>query len=150
MTVSAEIEDPRWTALEDAERVAQSCVAAALGQDPRSVHVLFTSDAAVRSLNRSFRGKDKPTNVLSFPSPAMPLPPGEVAHLGDIALAFETVASEAREQGKPLLNHASHLIVHGTLHLLGCDHETDTEAEAMEARERTILAGLGIPDPYLT
>ncbi|MFN3989040.1 MAG: rRNA maturation RNase YbeY [Erythrobacter sp.] len=118
------------------------------------VSILFTSDEEVHTLNRDWRGRDKPTNVLSFPmlerreleglgsdgSPVM---------LGDIALAYATCAREAAEKGVPLEHHAAHLIVHGLLHLAGHDHETsDAEAEAMEALEIAILAKLGIPDPY--
>ena len=110
--------------------------------------VVFTDDAHIRALNSGWRGKDKPTNVLSFPafpaSPGKPLPP----MLGDVVLASETVAAEALNEGKPLADHMTHLIVHGILHLIGYDHETDAEAEMMERAERRILAGLAIPDPY--
>lgn len=110
--------------------------------------LVFTDDAAIRTLNAEWRGKDKPTNVLSFPAfqvaPGDPLPP----MLGDIVLAYETVAREAGEENKPLENHITHLIIHGLLHLLGYDHETDEEAEEMEALERQALARLAIPDPY--
>jgi probable rRNA maturation factor len=104
----------------------------------------------MRRLNASFRGKDKPTNVLSFP--AAPPPPGmkgtESLFLGDLALGYETCAAEALAEGKSLRDHLSHLVVHGLLHLLGYDHETGVEAERMEGRERAILAALGIADPY--
>ncbi len=110
--------------------------------------LLFTDDEHIRVLNRDWRGKDKPTNVLSFPafeiSPGDPLPP----MLGDIAIAFETVSSESALEGKPFEHHLNHLIVHGFLHLLGYDHETDEEAEQMEGVERRVLARLAIPDPY--
>ncbi|RUY88365.1 rRNA maturation RNase YbeY [Mesorhizobium sp. M7A.F.Ca.CA.001.10.2.1] len=110
--------------------------------------LVFTDDAHVRGLNAGWRGKDKPTNVLSFPAfpfvQGGPLPP----MLGDIVLAAETVAREAALEDKPVENHITHLVIHGLLHLLGYDHETDTEAEAMEAVERTALARLAIPDPY--
>jgi probable rRNA maturation factor len=110
--------------------------------------VVFTDDARIRELNAGWRGKDKATNVLSFPAfpetKTGPLPP----LLGDIVLAAETVASEAVLESKPVENHISHLVVHGMLHLLGYDHETDAEAEEMEALERRILARLAIPDPY--
>jgi probable rRNA maturation factor len=99
-------------------------------------------------LNRIWRGKDAPTNVLSFPAPDMPTPPGEPKPLGDMALGFGSVAREAEEQGKPLRDHTLHLIVHGMLHLLGLDHQDDGEASAMEARETVILKGLGVPNPY--
>jgi probable rRNA maturation factor len=151
MNITCEVEDPRWGTLPDAEGVTVRCVSAALGGDGRSVNVLFTSDAEVRVLNRDFRGIDAPTNVLSFPAAAEQIAhDGDAIHLGDIALALETIEREAKEQGKPLLHHVSHLIVHGTLHLLGYDHDTDAAAEAMEAHETAILGRLGIPDPYLT
>lgn len=107
------------------------------------VVVLLTSDAAIQALNRDLRGRDRPTNVLSFPAHESAAP-----HLGDIALGLGTCAREASDQGKSLDAHVAHLVVHGTLHLLGHDHENDDEAEAMEALERTILAGLGVADPY--
>jgi probable rRNA maturation factor len=113
---------------------------------PAIIGVILTGDAEQRRLNRDFRGKDAPTNVLSFPI-GDAAPDGPVM-LGDVVLAFETVAREAGEQGKPLADHMRHLVVHGVLHLLGFDHETEGEAEIMEAREKEILAGLGVPDPY--
>lgn len=110
--------------------------------------LLFSDDAHIRVLNRDWRGQDQPTNVLSFPAfdtaPGDPLPP----MLGDVALAFETVSSEAALEQKPFDHHMIHLVVHGLLHLLGYDHEDDAEAEEMEALERRILARLAIPDPY--
>ena len=110
--------------------------------------IVFTDDAAIRTLNAQWREKDKPTNVLSFPAfpvaPGDPLPP----MLGDIVLAWETVMREAGLEEKPLGNHISHLVVHGLMHLLGYDHETDDEAEEMEELERRALARLAIPDPY--
>lgn len=110
--------------------------------------VIFIDDARIKDLNAGWRGKDKATNVLSFPAfpetKTGPLPP----LLGDIVLAAETVASEAALEGKPLDNHITHLVIHGLLHLLGHDHETDAEAEEMEAIERRALARLAIPDPY--
>ncbi|WP_027039583.1 rRNA maturation RNase YbeY [Mesorhizobium ciceri] len=110
--------------------------------------LVFTDDAHIRTLNAGWRGKDKPTNVLSFPAfpfaQGGPLPP----MLGDIVLAAETVADEAALEDKPVENHITHLVIHGLLHLLGHDHETEAEAEAMEAVERAALARLAIPDPY--
>ena len=105
--------------------------------------VLLTDDVAVQALNARFRGKDQPTNVLSFPTP-----PNPEQHLGDVALAYQTCAREAAEQGKALAAHLQHLVAHGVLHLLGYDHIGDDEAEAMEGLERVVLAGLGVPDPY--
>lgn len=107
-----------------------------------AVSLLLTDDAALAVLNRDWRGKDRPTNVLSFPAAE------QSDFWGDIALAAETVSAEAAEQNKPFENHMAHLLTHGFLHLLGHDHEDDGEAERMEARERAILARLGIADPY--
>jgi probable rRNA maturation factor len=145
MTLDVEVEDPRWP---DMIAVAKRCYAVVMYPDPRGVTMLFASDEVVHALNLEWLGKDKSTNVLSFPSKPMPLPPGEVQHLGDIVLAFETVKAEAEAQAKPFENHVSHLIVHALLHLLGWDHENDADAEAMEDRERDFLGQLGIPDPY--
>jgi probable rRNA maturation factor len=146
--IDVEIEDEAWTlALPDAAAVAEATGAAVLdeiapGQE-QTVAVLLTDDGAVAELNERFRHKAGPTNVLSFPAPANP-----EGHLGDIALAFGVCAREAAEQGKSLEHHLRHLVTHGVLHLLGYDHETDGEAEAMEALERSILESLGVPDPY--
>jgi probable rRNA maturation factor len=123
--------------------------------NPRLIaSLLFTSDAEVHTLNREWRERDKPTNVLSFPmlereELASLDPDGPPAMLGDIALAYETCAREAADKGVPLEHHATHLIVHGLLHLAGHDHvNSDEEAEQMEALETAILAKLGIADPY--
>ena len=114
------------------------------------IGVRLTDDAEQRQLNFAYRGKDAPTNVLSFAlgSPHDPVPPGSPVLLGDVVLAFETVRGEAEGQGKPLADHLRHLVVHGVLHLLGFDHESEAEAAAMEAREVEILARMGVPDPY--
>lgn len=109
--------------------------------------VVLTDDAAIRTLNHQWRGFDKATNVLSFPAPDTPSD-ATVQHLGDIVIAFETLAREASDEGKPFHHHLSHLAVHGFLHLLGYDHESERDAEVMEQLERTILAKLGVPDPY--
>lgn len=115
---------------------------------PTEVSLLFTDDATIQGINAEWRAKDKPTNVLSFP--AFPLKPGMAPKplLGDIVFAFETVAREASEEQKPFEKHLSHLVAHGLLHLFGYDHESDEDAEVMEALERKILARLAIPDPY--
>ncbi len=114
------------------------------------IGISLADDAAQQRLNRDWRGIDRPTNVLAFPSwePGAPIAAEAPLLLGDVALAFETVAREAAAQGKPLADHLSHLVVHGVLHLLGYDHATEAEAVAMEALETTILASLGVPDPY--
>ena len=111
---------------------------------------MLTDDAGIRTLNHNWRGIDKPTNVLSFPALQ---PPGAGSRrmprmLGDIAIAYETTRREADEEASRSAHHLSHLAVHGFLHLIGYDHETDDDAEAMEQLEREILAQLGIPDPY--
>ena len=145
---------PDWDAL--ATRAAQ---AAGEGEpllaNPRLIaSLLFTSDAEVHVLNREWRARDKPTNVLSFPmlereELATLAADGPPEMLGDIALAFETCAREAADKGVSLEVHATHLIVHGLLHLAGHDHvDSDAQAEAMEALETAILAKLGIADPY--
>jgi probable rRNA maturation factor len=145
--IDIEIEDPAWAeALPDAEALTRAAAEAALaaeGADGEGVTLLLTDDATVRELNARFRDKDAATNVLSFPAPHNP-----ERHLGDVALAFGVCAREAGQQGKPLGNHLQHLVAHGVLHLLGYDHMTDAEAEAMEGLERAVLAGLGVPDPY--
>ncbi|MFY8139896.1 MAG: rRNA maturation RNase YbeY [Caulobacter sp.] len=141
--IDIEVEDPAWSAaLPEPEAVVLPAAEAAL--DARAgVTILLTDDDSVAALNERFRGKAGPTNVLSFPAPDNP-----EDHLGDIALAYGVCAREAAEQGKPLAHHLQHLVAHGVLHLLGYDHLTEAEAEEMEARERRILAGLGVPDPY--
>ncbi len=143
VVIEVEIEDRAWTTAQpDAERLAIGAATAALDR-PGEIAVLLTDDETLRDLNNRFRGKDKPTNVLSFPAPSNPQ-----GHLGDIALAYGVCAREAGEQSKSLGAHLQHLVAHGVLHLVGFDHETEAEAEAMEARERVILAGLGVSDPY--
>lgn len=112
------------------------------------VSILLADDETVRALNKRHRGLDRPTNVLSFPIGAAALGEGVPAMLGDVVLASGVVAREAAEQDKAVAAHLSHLVVHGVLHLLGYDHETDPEAERMEALEVQTLAALGLPDPY--
>jgi probable rRNA maturation factor len=114
------------------------------------VDITLADDATQRALNRTWRGKDAPTNVLAFPAadPSVPLPEGAPLLLGDVVLAFETVRREASEQGKRFEDHLRHLIVHGALHLLGHDHEDAADAAAMEAQEIAIMAELGVPNPY--
>ncbi|MDG2531654.1 rRNA maturation RNase YbeY [Caulobacter endophyticus] len=147
-----EIEDEAWTKAEpEAEalvwRAAQAVLDAHEDVEGKGIVILLADDDSVQALNRDFRHKDYATNVLSFPAPQDPAanPEGQI---GDIALAYGVCAREAAEQGKPLSHHLQHLVAHGVLHLLGYDHEGDEEAEAMEALEREILAGLDVPDPY--
>ena len=154
-----------WNSCTDWPALARRAVVAAVAHSdhadlieaalPIEVSVRLTSDAEVHALNRDYRGKDKPTNVLSFPMVEPELieaiatgGEGELL-LGDLVLARETCAAEAGDKAIPVEHHAAHLVVHGTLHLLGYDHETgDDDAEAMEAVERAALASLGIADPY--
>ncbi|PTS91122.1 rRNA maturation RNase YbeY [Pseudomonas sp. HMWF010] len=152
ITVDIEIEDPAWLAAEpEAEalvwRAAQAVLDAHEDIEGQGIVILLADDDSVQALNRDFRQKDYATNVLSFPSPKGPEanPEGQI---GDIALAFGVCRREAEEQGKPLAHHLQHLVAHGVLHLLGYDHESDEDAEVMEALERELLAGLDIPDPY--
>ncbi|MCB2047792.1 MAG: rRNA maturation RNase YbeY [Novosphingobium sp.] len=154
-----DIETEDWPAGDWEELGARAANAAAqvapeLGNDRLGVSLLFTSDAAVQGLNCEWRGKDKPTNVLSFPmlerADLLELAQdGPPELLGDIALSHETCAREAAEKGLSLADHAAHLIVHGLLHLAGHDHETgEADAAAMEALEIKALAIMGIADPY--
>jgi probable rRNA maturation factor len=145
--IDIEIEDAAWSAAApDAEPLVRAAGEAALKTEDFAqggVTILLADDEAVRDLNARFRGKDYATNVLSFPAP-----PNPEDHLGDIALAYGVCAREAQEQGKSLEAHLQHLVVHGVLHLLGYDHEIETEAEDMEGLERAVLADLGVADPY--
>ncbi|HKW53931.1 MAG TPA: rRNA maturation RNase YbeY [Stellaceae bacterium] len=139
--------------LPDAARLCGETARAALGgaggmAGTAELSIVLGDDALVQALNRQWRGLDKPTNVLSFPVALVALPPGAPRLLGDIVLAFETLAAEATAQGKPLAHHLRHLVVHGVLHLVGFDHEAAGEAARMEALEVAVLAGLGVPDPY--
>ena len=146
--------DGEWAALAEQARDAAASVEPALANPRLEVSVLFASDDDVHELNREWRGRDKPTNVLSFPmlerADLLALRgEGPPEMLGDIALALETCTREAREKGVSLANHASHLLVHGFLHLAGHDHvDSDEQAAAMEALEIEALAKLHIPDPY--
>lgn len=157
-------EDPRWEALrlaDLAERAAEATLRR-LRLDPSryEISLLGCSDARIAELNADFRGKPQPTNVLSWPSaergaarpgavPRLPPPdPAGPRELGDVAIAWETCAREAEAGGIDPAAHATHLVVHATLHLLGFDHETDADAELMEGIEREVLAALGVADPY--
>lgn len=137
---------------------AEACIRRAAGEaysvagpdEDAELCVVLADDGFVQALNKTYRGKDKPTNVLSFPAGAMPAGAGPMPArlLGDVVLACETIAREAAEQDKSFADHLCHLVVHGVLHLLGHDHETDAQAEEMEALEREILHDLDISDPY--
>jgi len=149
------IESEAWRMLPEAEDIVRRAIAfaatskAAICRRKSELAVLLCDDETIESLNTRWRGQEKPTNVLSFPAPPprgdMPC---EKVPLGDIAIAYETLAREASEQGKPVCDHLSHLVVHGFLHLLGYDHHRGSEADRMERLERDILARIGIADPY--
>jgi len=130
---------------------AQGLLPAMLAGRAVEVSAVLTDDAQVQILNRDYRGKDKPTNVLSFPQldeMAESLPDDAAIPLGDLALAYETVASEAKARDIDIGQHVTHLVVHGLLHLVGFDHEDDHSAEAMEQLEIQVMKRLGLPDPY--
>ena len=160
MTVDCIVEDARWADIEALAKTATDSALNRLGLDPSSfeISLLACDDARIATLNEDFRGKRTPTNVLSWPSDErtaevdgeMPMPPeaGPDTELGDIAIAYDTCAREAIDAGKPITDHTIHLLVHGTLHLLGFDHERDRDATLMEALETEILGKLGISDPY--
>ena len=150
LTVDLAVEDPAWTAVSDLHTLVERAVAAALAEagvaadEDTELSCLFCDDGTIQGLNRQWRGQDKPTNVLSFPTEG----PGAEVMLGDIAVAFGTVRREAEAEGKRIEDHVAHLVIHGTLHLIGEDHETPAEAEAMEALETRAMARLGLADPY--
>jgi probable rRNA maturation factor len=142
-----------WRGLPRARTLARETIVACVAEREMAmrtgaeVSLCLADDAHLRALNLHWRGVDKPTNVLSFPS-APPGSPEEASTLGDIALAYETLEREAEELGVPLADHYRHLVAHGFLHLIGYDHLTDIDAERMEALETRILARLGAADPY--
>lgn len=161
-SIEVAVGNSAWrTAVTDPEALVRTAAAAALriasprSTDPRAerpveIGIRLTDDAELQALNRDYRGKNRPTNVLSFPGddPAVPSVPGQPWLLGDIAVALQTTAREAAEAGRTVEAHLGHLIVHGVLHLLGHDHLVDPEADAMEALETRVLAALGYADPY--
>jgi probable rRNA maturation factor len=149
--VDIDVASALWERLPEADAVVRRSIAAVAAElnlsQEDEIGVTLTDDRAIEALNRIWRRQAKPTNVLSFPA-ASPPAPGAPRPLGDIVLAFETIASEAAADQKPADAHVAHLVVHGLLHLLGYDHETETEARSMEGLETRILASLGVADPY--
>lgn len=142
------VEDDRWALLGDLDSLALRALGAASDLVPDgsgTLALLLADDAALHELNRDFLGKDRPTDVLSFPSLPMDRP-----FLGDIAMAYGVAASDAARQGRALADHFAHLLIHGYLHLLGFDHETDEDAARMEALEIRALQSLSIGNPYQT
>jgi probable rRNA maturation factor len=150
------VQSKLWQAQPDAETAIRRAIDAAIETLPASgarstknieAAIVLTDDSAIRALNKQWRGIDAPTNVLSFP--AAQLPAGAPAPLGDIVIAYETLARETESEGKLFLHHLAHLTVHGFLHLMGYDHGDEAGAEDMERLERLALARLDVPDPYL-
>lgn len=161
-TIDVSIDYPLWNELDfDAEKIANDILPLAykaaikpdiLKSRKAEVSLLLTGDDHIHELNREYRGKDKPTNVLSFASldgdDGASFPQGPEIHIGDIVIAYDTVAREAVDLAIPFRNHYIHLLIHGMLHLLGYDHMEESEAESMESLEIQILNGLGIENPY--
>ena len=164
------VESPLWKAQRGVKAVLQRAICEAAAMTAISggeLAIVLTDDSAIRALNRDWRGKDQPTNVLSFPASApsrsLPGKPGRVRAgtafrragerrvrlLGDIVIAYETMAREAMAEGRSFQHHLAHLVVHGFLHLVGHDHAQDAQADAMEALEIAVLARLDVPNPYL-
>jgi probable rRNA maturation factor len=153
------VESPLWKAQRGVKAVLERAIGAAAAMAATSggeLAIVLTDDSAIRALNRDWRGKDQPTNVLSFPANAPSRSRRADAHqarprlLGDIVIAYETMAREALAEHRPFRHHLAHLAVHGFLHLLGHDHAADAEAEVMEALEIAVLARLDVPNPYRT
>jgi probable rRNA maturation factor len=147
VVVEVLVQSPQWKKKPRARAVVRKAIAAAaaaISAPKGEVAVALANNATLRKLNRQWRGIDKATNVLSFPA-ATP----KAGMFGDIAIAYETLARESRNEHKDFAQHLSHLAIHGFLHLMGYDHQNDSDAETMERVERTVLAKLGIPDPYL-
>jgi len=144
------MESPIWKTQRSAKTVLRRAIAAAAAVVPEmagELVIVLTDDAAIRTLNRTWRRKDESTNVLSFPAPSPSR--GAPLLLGDIVIAYEITAREALAEHKPFRHHLAHLAVHGFLHLAGYDHEADEEAEAMERLEIEALARLKVPNPYI-
>lgn len=150
LAIDVAIDSELWKKHPEAEdAIRQAIIEATHASNamPGEIAIVLTDDAAIRALNKRWRGFDKATNVLSFPAQAAP-GGSKPLHLGDIVIAFETTAAEAERDKKPFAHHLAHLAVHGYLHLLGHDHESDHEADAMERLETEILARIGVPNPY--
>jgi probable rRNA maturation factor len=149
--IDIQMQSPLWNAQPLASQTVREAVDAAAGTlstGGGEVSILLTDDSEIAKLNRDWRGIDKPTNVLSFPASSHRASQGEKL-LGDIVIAYETLEREARDESRDFLYHLAHLAVHGFLHLIGFDHETDARAEEMEGLESSIMMRLNMPDPYV-
>ena len=147
--IDIQVQSPLWNAQPLAEQTIREVISAAAGAlstEGGEVSILLTDDSEIARLNRDWRGIDKPTNVLSFP--ASRVGQGDKL-LGDIVIAYETLERESRDESRDFLHHLAHLAVHGFLHLIGFDHETDAQAEEMEGLESRIMMRLNMPDPYV-
>jgi len=145
------VQEPLWTTQRGAKATVRRAIleaAIATSTSTGELAIVLTDDTAIRSLNRNWRSKDKPTNVLSFPSHRSGRETPH--HLGDIVISYQTTAREAKAENKPFPHHLAHLAVHGFLHLIGYDHEADDEAELMENLEISVLSRLQVPNPYMT
>jgi len=152
LTIDIRVESPLWKARRNAKAVLRHAVrraAVATSLTGGEISIVLCDDEVMRVLNRNWRQKDMPTNVLAFPVDAVNAAPGRPRLLGDIVIAYQTLQREAHMQGKPFAQHLAHLAVHGLLHLIGYDHRTADEAEVMECLETSILARLDIPYPYI-
>ena len=148
--IDIRVQSPLWDSQPQAEKIVRNSILAAAGALSTAggeVSIVLTDDSAIRSLNRNWRGIDKPTNVLSFPASGPDIGEG-TRLLGDIVIAFETLERECADENRDFLHHLAHLAVHGFLHLNGYDHQTDAQAEAMEGLETRIMTRLNMPDPY--
>ncbi len=149
-TVDIQVQSHLWDAqpmVEQTVRTAIAAAAAELSTSGGEVGILLTDDSAVRALNRNWRGLDQPTNVLSFPAPKA-MAADDAGILGDIVVAYETLKRECDDEGRDLLHHLAHLTVHGYLHLIGYDHQTDAQANTMERLESKVMARMNLPDPW--
>jgi len=155
VTINWNVEDDNWSQVNfNAKKIGNEVILKTLDylafryiMPDLELSILLTNDESIQKLNSQFRGKDKPTNVLSFPG-TLPIPSTENLYLGDIAISLETLESECKAQKKTIQNHYSHLLIHSVLHLLGHDHENENEAMFMESIEKSILFLLKIRDPY--
>ena len=151
MQIEVIVRSARWRKRPTAKTIVKKAVLAAAkaaSTRPAELAIVLSDDSAIRALNRDWRGKNAPTNVLSFPAPAPGKGRPASPYIGDIVIAYQTAAREAVAEGKPFSHHLAHLAVHGYLHLLGYDHENDRDADKMERLERKVLKGLAVPDPY--
>ena len=147
-SVEIRIDSALWQAQPAAEQTARDAIAAAaaLAAASGEVSIVLTDDAAIKKLNADWRGIDKATNVLSFPAPKVS---GDAKLLGDIVIAYETLGRECDDEDRIFLHHLAHLTVHGFLHLIGYDHQNDSQADEMEGLESKIMSAMKMPDPYL-